>query len=74
MSGNTLKQVRIYLKDIAEVASAKGKGRVTFFEMSAQTGDLGIVVHYHPTVAQHQRNAEELTQYISALMGWKKGQ
>ena len=39
--------------------------------MSAQTGDLGIGVDYHPTVAQHQKNTAELTEYIHKLKGWK---
>jgi hypothetical protein len=39
--------------------------------MSAQNGDLGIGIDYHPTVAQHKRNSHELTQYISQLKGWK---
>jgi len=39
--------------------------------MSSQTGDLGIGIDYHPTVAQHLRNSQELTEYISQLKGWK---
>ena len=39
--------------------------------MSAQTGDLGIGIDYHPTVAQHAKNASELTEFIKKLKGWK---
>jgi hypothetical protein len=70
LEGNTLTNMRGYLDFIADSASRKGKGNVRVFEMSAQTGDLGIAVHYHPTVAQHTRNANELTGYIKTLMNW----
>lgn len=71
ISGTTLSQVRNYLEFISDSANRKDKGNVYFFEMSAQTGDLGIGVHYHPTTAQHRRNAGELTNYIKKLKGWK---
>ncbi len=71
MSGNTLQKVRGYLEFIADSASKIGKGNVRFFEMSAQTGELGIAIDYHPTVAQNQYNANELTEYISSIMDWK---
>jgi hypothetical protein len=71
MSGPSLIKVRKYLQFIADSANDKSKGNVYFFEMSAQTGDLGIGIDYHPTVKQHQRNAQELTDYIAALKGWK---
>lgn len=71
MSGATLTKVKKYVQFIADSATKKGKGKVYFFEMSAQTGDLGIGIDYHPTVAQHQRNAQELTDFIKTLKGWK---
>ncbi len=71
LSGESLIQVRNCLKYIAETANAKGKGSVHFFEMSAQNGDLGIGVHYHPTVAQHVKDANELCNYLRDLKGWK---
>lgn len=70
MGGSALTKARSYLGFIADSATQKGKGKVSFFEMSEQTGDLGIGVHYHPTVAQHLENAAELSQYIKTLKGW----
>lgn len=70
MSGEVLEEVRGYLRFIADTASRKEMGPVTFFEMSAQNGDLGIGVDSHPTVAQHQKNAAELTAYLAELIGW----
>jgi hypothetical protein len=71
LSGTTLSKERRYIKFVADSANLKGKGDVHFFEMSAQTGDLGIAIDYHPTVAQHKRNAQELTDYIKSVKGWK---
>jgi uncharacterized repeat protein (TIGR02059 family) len=71
MSGTDLIHVRSYLNYIVSTANSKGKGNVYFFEMSAQTGDLGIAIDYHPTVAQHLKNAKELIGYISTLKSWK---
>lgn len=70
MGGSILSEVRGYLQFVANSANSRGKGSVNFFEMSEQTGDLGIGVHYHPTVAQHLENAGELTEYIKTLKGW----
>lgn len=70
IGGTDLIKVRSYLKYIASTANAKNKGKVSFFEMSAQTGSLGIGIDYHPTVAQHLKNAKELINYISTLKGW----
>jgi lysophospholipase L1-like esterase len=71
LSDPTLTMVRKYLKHIADLASLKGKGNVYFFEMSPQTGALGLGIDYHPTVAQHKKNGMELTEYIKSLKGWK---
>lgn len=64
----TLTNIRGYLKTIVKLANQKGKGKVHFFEMSEETPPLGIDTH--PTVAQHIKNATELTAYIKALKGW----
>jgi hypothetical protein len=70
LSGTDLVRIRKYLKVIVDLANAKNTGHVYFFEMSAQTGSLGIGIDYHPTVAQHLKNAKELVGYISTLKGW----
>jgi lysophospholipase L1-like esterase len=69
LGGKDLDKVRNYLKTVVEIADKKGKGKVHFFEMSHQTGDLGI--DYHPTVAQHIKNGRELVKFVSELKGWK---
>jgi len=64
MAGESLNTARRCIQFVVEQSNAKAKGKVNFFEMSAQTGDLGIGIDYHPTVAQHQKNAQELTEYV----------
>jgi lysophospholipase L1-like esterase len=71
LSGNDLKIVRRCLHFIVDSANKKNHGNVYLFEMSEQDGKLGIGIDYHPTVAQHLKNAEELVQYISGLKHWK---
>jgi hypothetical protein len=71
LRNNDLSKVRRYLNYIVETAQKRNKGKVYFFEMSAQTGDLGIGTDHHPTVAQHKKNAEELANFISKLKGWQ---
>jgi lysophospholipase L1-like esterase len=70
LGGNDLIRVRKYLKLIVDLANKKNNGKVSFFEMSQQTGSLGIGIDYHPTVAQHLKNAKELIKYISTLKSW----
>ena len=53
------------LIEIVDSANELNKSKVYFFEMSHQTGDLGIGVGGHPNIAQHQRNAQELINFIS---------
>lgn len=71
ISGGDLIKVRNYTKYIVATANNKNKGKVSFFEMSTQTGSLGIGINYHPTVAQHLKNAKELINHISTLKGWE---
>jgi len=71
LSDPTLTKIRKYLTSLVDSANRKGKGNVHFFEMSQQTGSLGIGIDYHPTVAQHKKNGMELTEYIKSLEGWK---
>ena len=71
LGGADLDLVRKCLHVIVDSANNKNHGKVFFFEMSQQTGDLGIGIDYHPTLAQHRKNAGELIKFISALKGWK---
>lgn len=71
MGGVDLTRIRNYTKFIVSTANKKGNGKISFFEMSPQNGSLGLGIDYHPTVAQHLKNAKELTNYISTLKDWE---
>ncbi len=70
MEGAVLDKARNCIQFVVNQAKLKNKGYVSFFEMSHQTGDLGIGVDYHPTVEQNILNARELIQHISELKNW----
>ena len=70
LSGSILTDVRNYLHYIVDSANSKNAGKVYFFEMSQQTGSLGLGIDYHPTVAQHLKNARELVNFINTIKRW----
>jgi len=69
LSDPDLSNVRRYLKFIVDSVNKKKSGKLYFFEMSQQSGAIGI--DYHPTVAQHKKNGLELTEFIKSIKGWK---
>lgn len=71
MNGPMLEKVRKYIQYVVTFTNNRSKGKVHFFEMSEQKGDLGIGADYHPTVDQHLKNGQELTNYISTLKEWE---
>jgi hypothetical protein len=71
MNGDDLIKVRRYLQYIAKTSSDKGNGKVMFFEMSVQDGNLGIAIDYHPSVQQHIKNGSELIGFLHSTYGWK---
>lgn len=64
---NSLSTIRYLLQTIVARHPADN---LYFFEMSQQTGDLGYGADWHPSAAQQERNANELTAYIRSLTGW----
>lgn len=71
LSGANLNRIRPVVQRVAATAHAKNRGRVFFFELSQQ-GALGFGGDNHPNIAQHAKNAEELTDFISAIKGWER--
>ncbi len=67
MSGYNLNHIRPIVQRVVTNANAKNKGKVFFFELSQQ-GALGVGSDNHPNVAQHAKNAQELTNYINTIM------
>jgi hypothetical protein len=68
LSGNDLNRVRAYITHVVNSASSRNNGNVYFFEMSEQTGSLGI--DGHPTIDQHIKNAKELIEFIHSIYHW----
>jgi len=69
--GNNLDLLRRYTFFIADSANKKNKGKVYFFELSQELGDLGYGLNGHPSVAQHNKNANELISYIKTIKNWE---
>lgn len=61
MSGQKLQVLKSYL---SEIVSSFPEERVFRFDLSPQ-GDLGMGCDWHPNLAQHKKNAQELSQFLS---------
>lgn len=70
LSGADLIRIKRYVKFVVSTANESYNGKIHFFEMSQQ-GGLGYGIDYHPTVAQHLKNAKELVSCIDTLMNWQ---
>jgi hypothetical protein len=69
--GLALDTARLCISEVARRANAKGRGRVSFFEMTPQNiKENGLGIDNHPTVKQHILSARQLTEFISQLKGW----
>lgn len=69
--GPALDTARLCISEVARRANARGKGRVSFFEMTQQNiKENGLGIDTHPTVKQHIVSARELIGFIGQLKGW----
>jgi len=66
-AGNSAKTV--CKKYILSAVQAFKSEAVYFYEMT-EAGNLGYGCDWHPSLAQHQKNAEELTAFIREKMDW----
>lgn len=71
MNGKPLEDVKKAMDTVVREMHAKGDGAVYRFDMSPQTGSLGIGASYHPSMRQHQKMAYELTAFLKDLMKWE---
>lgn len=71
MNGKPLKDVKKAMDAVVREMHAKGDEAVFRFDMSPQTGSLGIGASYHPSMRQHQKMACELTAFLKKLMKWE---
>lgn len=70
MNGTPLEDVKKAMDTVVREMNARGDREVYRFDMSPQTGSLGIGASYHPSMRQHQKMASELTAYLKKLMNW----
>lgn len=70
LTGKELKDVRNAMDKVVAEMNSKGDKDVYRFDMSPQTGSLGMGANYHPSMRQHQKMASELTAYLKKLMNW----
>ncbi len=70
LTGKSLQDVRNAMDKVVAEMNSDGDKEVYRFEMSPQTGSLGMGADYHPSMRQHQKMASELTEYLRKLMNW----
>lgn len=56
--------VKKALDNIKKTLTRKGDKRICRFDFTPQDGSLGYGADYHPSKAQHQKMAAELTQFL----------
>jgi len=62
-------RLRQWIGDAAETFAAQTGNRAYMMELTEQ-GPLGFGCDFHPNLAQHRLNAQELTEFIAEVMGW----
>lgn len=70
MNGKPLDDVKKAMDTVVDEMNRLGDKEVYRFDMSPQTGSLGIGASYHPSMRQHQKMASELTVFLKGLMKW----
>ncbi len=68
--GTRLEHAQYAMDEVVRDARIAGDKNVFRFDMSWQTGDLGMGACGHPSKWQHEKMAGELTAYLRGLMGW----
>ena len=71
MNGKPLEDVKKAMDTVVREMHAGGDEGVFRFDMSPQTGSLGIGAGYHPSIRQHQKMACELTAFLKDLLKWE---
>lgn len=65
-----LSDIKKAMDTVADEMHKNGDKEVYRFDMSPQTGSLGMGASYHPSMRQHQKMASELTAFLKKLMNW----
>ena len=70
MTGKALLSARQAMDETANYAHQQGDEEVYRFNFPPQDGSLGIGLHGHPTMRQHEKMATELTTFLKKTMNW----
>ena len=70
LGGKSLEVVKTALNTVVTEAKQKGDANLYRFDMSLQTGALGMGASYHPSRRQQQKMANELTAFLKTITGW----
>ncbi|MBN1697132.1 MAG: hypothetical protein JW881_06440 [Spirochaetales bacterium] len=70
LSGDNCASARDYIGSVVNSLSSSGDARIHFIEFPAQDGSLGYGEDWHPTVATHERMADQLAAQIRSDLGW----
>lgn len=70
LGGKSLEVVKTALNTVVAEAKQKGDANLYRFDMSLQTGALGMGASYHPSRRQQQKMANELTAFLKTITGW----
>jgi lysophospholipase L1-like esterase len=71
LNGKSLEDVKKAMDLVVMERQRMGDKEVYRFDMSPQTGSLGMGANYHPSMRQHQKMASELTAFLKKLMKWE---
>lgn len=67
MQGNSLQTLTAYLQEVKMTLEGEGIEELYRFDLSPQ-GELGYGCSWHPNVAQHTKNAQELAVFLSNIL------
>lgn len=62
--------VKTALNSVVAEAKQQGDTNLYRFDMTPQTGSLGMGASYHPSRRQQQKMANELTAFLKTITGW----
>ena len=61
-----------YVYEIVEETALKGDDMIFYFPLSRQSAKMGFGAQWHPSIAQAQKNGEELALFINKTVSLKK--
>ena len=70
MSGKQLADAKSCIDKAVETLKKNGENRIYKFDFTPADGSLGYGSDYHPSIAQHDKMAKELTTFLKKLMNW----